>query len=142
LYVENRNPGVNASQPIVPSSSGALNLDSLKECFYEPSSGHQGFNMQLDFGLHGTVHVQVGDTQNMGSIPWSAGDPIFWLHHCNIDRLWASWNKAGRTNPMLSGQFTFAKKKTKILAQVADWMVPETEKHGYCYDKLESVPKC
>ena len=18
-------------------------------------------------------------------------DPIFWLHHCNIDRLWASW---------------------------------------------------
>ncbi len=142
LYVENRNPGVNAGQPIDKSSPGALNLDSLKECFYEPSSGHQGFNMKLDFGLHGNVHVLVGDGKNMGSVPWAAGDPIFMLHHCNIDRLWASWNKAGRTNPALSGQFTFAEKKKKVVAKVADWMAPETEKHGYCYDKLEPVPKC
>jgi tyrosinase len=142
LYVENRNPGVNAGKPIDKSSPGALNLDSLKECFYEPSSGHQGFNMKLDFGLHGNVHVLVGDTKNMGSVPWAARDPIFWLHHCNIDRLWASWNKAGRTNPVLSGQFTFAAKKKQVIAKVAEWMDPTTEAHGYCYDKLEPVPKC
>jgi tyrosinase len=43
---------------------------------------------------------------------------------------------------MLSGKFTFAEKKKKVVATVMDWMVPETEKHGYCYDKLEPVPKC
>ena len=142
LYVENRNAGVNAGQPIDKLSPGALSTDSLAECFYEPSSGHQGFNMKLDIGLHGNVHGLVGNAQNMGSIRWAAGDPIFWLHHCNIDRLWASWNKAGRTNLALTGQFTFAEKQKQVVAKVADWMVPDTNKHGYSYDKLELVPKC
>jgi plastocyanin len=32
----------------------------------------------------------------------AARDPIFWLHHCNIDRLWERWlaQKGGRTNPL------------------------------------------
>ncbi len=142
LYIENRNPGVNAGNPL----AGTLSLDSLAECFYEPSSGHQGFNMKLDFGLHGTVHVLTGDGQNMGSVPWAARDPIFYLHHCNIDRLWASWNKAGRVNPtsIPTGppSFIFAEKKMKVVAKVPDWLVPQTEKHGYCYDHYEPVPKC
>jgi tyrosinase len=36
----------------------------------------------------------------MGQVPYAAGDPIFWLHHCNIDRLWESWNRLpNRPNP-------------------------------------------
>ncbi len=26
-------------------------------------------------------------------------DPIFYLHHANIDRLWESWNRLGNKNP-------------------------------------------
>ena len=34
------------------------------------------------------------------SDPGLAGlDPIFYLHHANIDRMWASWNAAGNPNP-------------------------------------------
>jgi tyrosinase len=40
-------------------------------------------------GTHNTVHAYVGQT--MGSIQVSAFDPIFWLHHANIDRLFAIW---------------------------------------------------
>jgi tyrosinase len=29
-------------------------------------------------------------------------DPIFWLHHCNIDRIWAEWQAAGNGTPSLS----------------------------------------
>jgi tyrosinase len=29
----------------------------------------------------------------------AALDPIFYLHHCNIDRLWAAWNDKGNKNP-------------------------------------------
>lgn len=152
LYVEARNkptasnpslPNVNAGEPIDKNAPGGLNLDALKECFYSPTGpGHDGFNRKLNGGLHGYVHVQVGAGKNMGSVPWAANDPIFWMHHCNIDRLWASWNKAGRTNPAGMGQFTFAQNKTGVIAKMADWMSPDTEKHGYCYDHYEPVPKC
>jgi tyrosinase len=43
---------------------------------------------------HGTMHVAVG-----GPIGWMSAfntaplDPIFWLHHSNIDRLWEVWIK-------------------------------------------------
>ena len=46
---------------------------------------------------HGAVHVQVGGL--MGSFNTAALDPIFWLHHANIDRLWEVWRgMPGRAN--------------------------------------------
>ena len=41
---------------------------------------------------HGSVHVQVGG--QMGSVPYAGFDPIFYLHHGNVDRLWAIWQKS------------------------------------------------
>jgi tyrosinase len=38
---------------------------------------------------HGEVHVWVGG--HMTDIPFAAYDPIFWAHHCMIDRLWRIW---------------------------------------------------
>lgn len=48
------------------------------------ASGHQMHN-----GLHGWV------SGHMGSLTGSPFDPIFYLHHCNIDRLWAMWQMDG-----------------------------------------------
>jgi tyrosinase len=49
----------------------------------------------LESNPHNAVHVIIGGIGgNAGfmSDPNLAGlDPIFWLHHCNIDRLWAAW---------------------------------------------------
>ena len=44
---------------------------------------------------HDQVHVWING--NMVTL-MSPLDPIFWLHHCNIDRLWAEWNARGHTN--------------------------------------------
>lgn len=48
---------------------------------------------------HSAVHGGIGGW--MGGVPTAAQDPIFWLHHCNIDRLWNRWLAAGggRANP-------------------------------------------
>lgn len=48
---------------------------------------------------HDSVHGQIGG--DMGAVQRSARDPIFYLHHCNIDRMWNVWLKmaAGRVNP-------------------------------------------
>lgn len=40
-------------------------------------------------GVHGSVHVRTGG--DMGDVPTAAYDPIFYLHHANVDRLWAEW---------------------------------------------------
>ncbi|KAI9878571.1 MAG: hypothetical protein M1830_000528 [Pleopsidium flavum] len=40
-------------------------------------------------GIHNAIHVDVGG--NMVSVPIAAFDPIFWLHHCNVDRLMAMY---------------------------------------------------
>lgn len=48
-------------------------------------------------GLHDGVHGWVGG--DMGMVPVAAYDPIFWVHHCMIDRIWRMWQtKHGVTN--------------------------------------------
>ncbi len=46
----------------------------------------------LESNPHNAVHVIVGGPSGYMYDPALAGlDPIFWLHHCNIDRLWSAW---------------------------------------------------
>jgi hypothetical protein len=40
---------------------------------------------------HDDLHGYVG--HHMGAVETSAFDPIFWMHHANIDRLWAIWQR-------------------------------------------------
>jgi tyrosinase len=45
---------------------------------------------------HGNVHVVVGGEAPDGlmtQFETAALDPIFWLHHSNIDRLWEAWRR-------------------------------------------------
>ena len=140
LYRATRNPGPNAGVGI-PAGSVAL-PGPLTQTTYSPSGASQGFNATLDFGIHGNVHVWIGNGQGMGSVPWAANDPIFWMHHCNIDRLWASWNKAGRANPggaWLTRTFTFADANCRrVIARVGN--VDQISKLNYTYDRFEPVP--
>ena len=102
LYRSNRNPWVNAGDRIDKPNPGSLNLNCFKETAYiKPiPNGSVGFCPILDNNPHGQVHGLVGNSSGMGSVPTAAGDPIFWLHHCNIDRLWESWNRLpNRPNP-------------------------------------------
>jgi len=40
-------------------------------------------------GFHNEVHGWVGGA--MGSIMVSPADPLFWMHHSQVDRLWSMW---------------------------------------------------
>ncbi|HET9516805.1 MAG TPA: tyrosinase family protein [Actinoplanes sp.] len=59
------------------------------------SASATGFRNQLEGwrgpDLHNRVHVWVGGTMAGGDSP---NDPVFWLHHCYIDKLWADWQAA------------------------------------------------
>jgi tyrosinase len=45
--------------------------------------------------LHNRVHVWIGGDMAPGTSP---NDPVFFLNHCNVDRIWESWmQNHGRT---------------------------------------------
>jgi len=63
------------------------------------------FTMALEgwqpYGAHNQVHVYVGETMTTG---YSPADPVFWLHHAEIDRLWHVWQLAHASQgPTLTG---------------------------------------
>lgn len=66
------------------------------------------FTDELENGPHGTVHMQVGVVNGvreaMADIRVSPADPIFWMHHAQLDRLWSIWQvqNPGK-NPTLTG---------------------------------------
>jgi tyrosinase len=90
LFVQNRNSWANAGQPIDSDPSVIpINNNCFRENLYARFCG------AIDGNPHGAVHVDVGTQTNMGYVPTAAQDPIFWVHHCEIDRLWESWNRIG-----------------------------------------------
>lgn len=74
-----------------------INLEfPVRTTFRNYMEGHTGLTNFLagdPFGdqLHGRVHLWVNG--NMGSSS-SPNDPVFWLHHANLDRIWAEWQDA------------------------------------------------
>ncbi len=47
-----------------------------------------GFRHELENGAHRLVHIIIAG--HMGT-NWSPADPLFYLHHSNVDRIWAMW---------------------------------------------------
>jgi len=144
LFVEKRNNGINEGESMeAVAGATPLSFSCLAIPTYLPDADHpQGFNGALDRNPHGTVHGNVGDSRNMGSVPWAAGDPIFWLHHCEVDRLWASWN-VEHENPsdpaFTSAEFSFADDQGQlIVGKTGDFLA--TIPLGYDYDTLVPLP--
>ena len=47
---------------------------------------------------HNRVHVWVGGDMSPSSSP---NDPVFYLNHCNVDRIWAAWQQRHPNSPYL-----------------------------------------
>jgi Common central domain of tyrosinase/Polyphenol oxidase middle domain/Protein of unknown function (DUF_B2219) len=94
---------------------------------------------RMEQNPHNTVHVDIGGL--MGDPRTAAQDPIFWVHHCNIDRIWEVWLKNGphtnsSTNAFANETFTFPGVNGQpVTHKVADMF--DTKKLGYTYDRLD-----
>lgn len=51
------------------------------------------FNKRFFDSWHQVIHEKVGNSggQTMGSTDYASQDPLFWVHHSNVDRLWMAW---------------------------------------------------
>jgi tyrosinase len=113
-------------------TSRPRNQNSLDPSWVLNRSGTQG---TLERTPHNLVHNNIG-----GWMPTavSARDPIFFMHHGNLDRLWALWNSMGNSNspdPLWNDmQFTnnfYNIDGSFYSPKVSDLFVPETL--GYTY---------
>jgi tyrosinase len=90
---------------------------------------------------HGHVHDQVGGS--MGNVPTAPADPVFWVHHCNVDRYWSAWLAAGAGRHMPPAGDSWWN-QTFYYDLDRSWKAPvrsmvDTRNLGYTYDD-ESLP--
>lgn len=95
-------------QPNWPGQQEIMFLETMTP-YYDAAYSYTDFldfNQTLDGQPHGAVHVDVGSgdqqvTQGgwMTSTVTASFDPVFWLHHAEIDRFWVGWNAAGHADP-------------------------------------------
>ncbi|MEP6879635.1 MAG: DVUA0089 family protein [Nitrosospira sp.] len=86
--------GAMGALPTQQGVSGALNVVPYDSAPWNSnSSTNTSFRNRLEVVIHNPGHMWVGGSMMAMSSP---NDPVFWLHHCNIDRLWAEWQ---RENP-------------------------------------------
>lgn len=92
---------------------------------------------------HNHIHQLMGGL--MKKLTTAASDPFFWLHHANIDRVWATW-QAGQAEGVYPADWTERTLTGFIGADgeaSGDWRVArtlETRTLGYGYDRLYPFP--
>lgn len=62
------------------------------------------FTVDLEGLIHNIVHVWIGGSAGTRSSP---NDPAFFLLHCNVDRLWAEWQRIHPTESPFQGDGQF-----------------------------------
>jgi tyrosinase len=76
------------TRPEVDSALDVVPYDRAPWHFQSGVGSGNGFRAGLEGDIHNRGHMWVGGSMMAMSSP---NDPVFWLHHCNIDRLWAEW---------------------------------------------------
>ncbi|HEX3152229.1 MAG TPA: tyrosinase family protein [Gemmataceae bacterium] len=117
LYDAARNTGINSTaNPAALSYSATLFSTAFGYTNFASAGGSgasfggqtlaapahfAGPHGQLESQPHDIIHGLLGGSGDMGDPNRAARDPIFWLHHANIDRLWKRWLQqgGGRVNP-------------------------------------------
>ena len=145
--------------PLVTSSSAAMAMTNFTG---PPGPGFGGGRRPpMQFGgsvggleqtPHNAIHVQVGGTrigQCQGGLMIDPGcaalDPIFWLHHANVDRLWNQWLAlgGGRANPSdaawLDQPFTLYDETGAAVTVTGAEVVDSAAQLGYRYDTEPSA---
>jgi tyrosinase len=115
LYLSRQNSNVIDALTLAPFASTVTNM---QRGLANP------FEVLMEDQPHNPVHNIIGSTMATMQSPT---DPIFWLHHANIDRLWSAWQQAGggRTTPSAgsnywAGNFTYATRLTMQRSRTID----------------------
>ncbi|KAL8129724.1 hypothetical protein V2J09_018879 [Rumex salicifolius] len=96
---------------------------------------------------HGPIHVWSGDRsqpnlEDMGNFYSAGRDPLFYSHHCNVDRMWYLWKNLDKTRrdhtdpDWLDATFLFYDENANaVRVKVRDCL--DTRNLGYTYQDVD-----
>lgn len=132
LFIAQRDARANAGQSFVSAAQTDITA-CLSQPSFEAPAGSSSFGGprtvfshnpgpagSLEATPHGSMHVAISGTPVadpsasgavrrgfMANFTRAPLDPIFWLHHCNIDRVWKVWLRdPAHTNPVTADWLT------------------------------------
>jgi Common central domain of tyrosinase/Polyphenol oxidase middle domain len=151
LYFSNRAGPMNDGSGFLPAADVNTSIALALIPFEGPNPiafGGGAEPQPAQFGLlegalentpHDQVHVDVGGC--MADVLCSANDPIFFLHHANIDRLWNRWIAlgGGRQDPTtdtvwMTTVFTFYDENKHQVQLTGKDILDTVKQLNYCYD--------
>ncbi|RKP19196.1 Di-copper centre-containing protein [Rozella allomycis CSF55] len=70
-----------------------INSETLQSIASDTEGDYGSFRETIEFIPHAVVHSGVGGVNGDMTSMMSPNDPIFWLHHSMIDKIWADWQE-------------------------------------------------
>lgn len=98
-----RNIGARQIAPHLPSET-EINTIMQYDRYFPFASHLEGVPVDPNqrIAAHNQVHAWVGGTMN--NLFLSPADPVFWMHHAQVDRLWHLWQQSHpNQHPTLTG---------------------------------------
>lgn len=110
LYASARYSLLNNGNPIDDTTRMDIKEELERLATTEGFAGKEGFSQQIEAAPHGLMHDYIGADGRtekffnpifqkemsglMANVPSAGFDPIFWLHHSMIDRIWTLWDQS------------------------------------------------
>lgn len=84
------NPGLLAGWDVTRDWTPSLLPHAADVTALNGFTSFTAFQAAIEGAVHAGVHNAVGGDMATAASP---ADPLFWLHHANLDRLWIKWQK-------------------------------------------------
>jgi tyrosinase len=157
LFVAKRAAGMNNGKGSIPQGAGSPAIALARPAFIGKAefggdrTSPKQFSKsggELEETPHNVVHGLVGGEGGlMANILTAALDPIFWLHHANIDRIWSEWlgiPGAHHGNPpdapWRNQSFSFFDERANVASLRPDQVLVTIPDLGYTYDTERPAP--
>jgi tyrosinase len=132
---------INAGLQDDPIRGGAFTAQNISQIQRLPR--FDLFQSRLEGSPHNNGHVVSGAGNGHIGNGMSPLDPAFWLHHCNVDRIWAEWQAAGNETPDIErnydGQFVGADGNPITDLAITANSARDFQALGFTYDTLSET---
>jgi len=156
LYDTSRDPAMAAGGDLPPTDGSMARIMNLMGISDFPIfGGTSTIGGSLEQDPHNVIHDDLGNPTNsyedMGVLGYAARDPIFFAHHCNIDKIWWEWNtnfppspSGGYANPsdpaFLGAQWSFYDEHANVVSITAQDVLNFPANLRYTYPQGPQIP--
>jgi len=115
-----------------PDTIGAFHATDMLNKILTTATTYEALRRGIEYTPHGIVHANIGG--DMATM-LSPSDPIFYLHHSHVDKLWADWQLStpGKNPPAMSELLRPAEIVAGVRFAVEIDHVVDTAMLGYAY---------